>query len=837
MFDRFTERARKVIALAREEAGRLGHDYIGTEHLLLGLIREGGGVAAAVLENLNVDLERVRLEVEKLVVIGGGTLTLGEVPFTPRAKKVLELSVEEAQSLSHNYIGTEHLLLGLVREGEGVAAKVLENLGVKLDKAREITINLLGGNVPKAGGGTAAASSAASKSATPALDTFGRDLTQMARDGKLDPVIGRENEIERVIQVLSRRTKNNPCLIGEPGVGKTSIAEGLAQRIVTGNVPELLLNKRVVTLDLSAVVAGTKYRGEFEERLKAVMNELRHSASNIILVIDEIHTLVGAGAAEGAIDASSMLKPALQRGEVQCIGATTLNEYRKYIEKDGALERRFTTVMVKEPTVDQSIEIIKGLRDRYEAYHRVQITDSAIEAAVKLSDRYVTGRFLPDKAIDLIDEAGAWARLRSATVPPDLRQLEAEIEAMGKEKDAAIKAQEFEKAARLRDKVRDLKIKKEELKKTWDLAKDKASAVVTEEQVAQIVSKQTGIPLTRLEQKETEKLLKMEDYLKRRVVGQDEAVASVSRAIRAARAGIADPQKPIGSFVFLGPTGVGKTELAKTLAEFLFDDEDALIRIDMSEYMEKFSTSALVGAPPGYIGHDEAGQLTEKVRRRPYSVVLFDEVEKAHPDVLNLLLQILDDGRLTDSQGRLVDFKNTVVILTSNLGTSEVQRNLGFASDKEDEDYEQMRGKLLALFKKSFRLEFINRLNEIVIFRRLTRKMVENIVGLIVAQVTKRVAQRGIAVEIDKEALDWIIEKGYDPLFGARPLKRVVKRNIEEPLAEEILKATVRSGGIVRIIRPEAVNAERLEVRVINPGAEMPALPLAPTQPVPEAKA
>ena len=837
MFDRFTERARKVIALAREEAGRLGHDYIGTEHLLLGLIREGGGVAAAVLENLNVDLERVRLEVEKLVVIGGGTLTLGEVPFTPRAKKVLELSVEEAQSLSHNYIGTEHLLLGLVREGEGVAAKVLENLGVKLDKAREITINLLGGNVPKAGGGTAAASSAASKSATPALDTFGRDLTQMARDGKLDPVIGRENEIERVIQVLSRRTKNNPCLIGEPGVGKTSIAEGLAQRIVTGNVPELLLNKRVVTLDLSAVVAGTKYRGEFEERLKAVMNELRHSASNIILVIDEIHTLVGAGAAEGAIDASSMLKPALQRGEVQCIGATTLNEYRKYIEKDGALERRFTTVMVKEPTVDQSIEIIKGLRDRYEAYHRVQITDSAIEAAVKLSDRYVTGRFLPDKAIDLIDEAGAWARLRSATVPPDLRQLEAEIEAMGKEKDAAIKAQEFEKAARLRDKVRDLKIKKEELKKTWDLAKDKASAVVTEEQVAQIVSKQTGIPLTRLEQKETEKLLKMEDYLKRRVVGQDEAVASVSRAIRAARAGIADPQKPIGSFVFLGPTGVGKTELAKTLAEFLFDDEDALIRIDMSEYMEKFSTSALVGAPPGYIGHDEAGQLTEKVRRRPYSVVLFDEVEKAHPDVLNLLLQILDDGRLTDSQGRLVDFKNTVVILTSNLGTSEVQRNLGFASDKEDEDYEQMRGKLLALFKKSFRLEFINRLNEIVIFRRLTRKMVENIVGLIVGQVTKRVAERGIAVEIDQAAMDWIIEKGYDPLFGARPLKRVVKRNIEEPLAEEILKATVRSGGIVRIIRPEAVNAERLEVRVINPGAEMPALPLAPTQPVPEAKA
>jgi ATP-dependent Clp protease ATP-binding subunit ClpC len=818
MFDRFTERARKVIALAREEAGRLGHDYIGTEHLLLGLIREGGGVAAAVLENLNVDLERVRLEVEKLVVIGGGTLTLGEVPFTPRAKKVLELSVEEAQSLSHNYIGTEHLLLGLVREGEGVAAKVLENLGVKLDKAREITINLLGGNVPKAGGASAGSAAQAAKSATPALDTFGRDLTQMARDGKLDPVIGRETEIERVIQVLSRRTKNNPVLIGEPGVGKTSIAEGLAQRIVSNNVPELLLNKRVVTLDLSAVVAGTKYRGEFEERLKAVMNELRHSASNIILVIDEIHTLVGAGAAEGAIDASSMLKPALQRGEVQCIGATTLNEYRKYIEKDGALERRFTQVLVKEPTVDQSVQIIQGLRDRYEAFHRVHITDQAIEAAVKLSDRYISGRFLPDKAIDLIDEAGAWARLRSATAPPDLRQLEAEIEAMGKEKDAAIKAQEFEKAARLRDKVRDLKIKKEEMKKTWDLAKDKASAVVTEEQVAQIISKQTGIPLTRLEQKETEKLLNMEEYLKRRVVGQDEAVSSVSRAIRAARAGIADPNKPIGSFVFLGPTGVGKTELAKSLAEFLFDDEDALIRIDMSEYMEKFSTSALVGAPPGYIGHDEPGQLTEKVRRRPYSVVLFDEIEKAHPDVLNLMLQILDDGRLTDSQGRTVDFKNTVVILTSNLGTSEIQKNLGFASENEEENYEAMKGKLLALFKKSFRLEFINRLNEIVIFRRLTKKMVENIVGLIVAQVTKRVAQRGIAVEIDPTAMEWIIAKGYDPLFGARPLKRVVKRNIEEPLAEEILKGTVRSGGIIRVVKPADEKEERLEVKVVEAG-------------------
>jgi ATP-dependent Clp protease ATP-binding subunit ClpC len=827
MFDRFTERARKVIALAREEAGRLGHDYIGTEHLLLGLIREGGGVAAAVLENLTVDLERVRLEVEKLVVIGGGTLTLGEVPFTPRAKKVLELSVEEAQSLSHNYIGTEHLLLGLIREGEGVAAKVLENLGVKLDKAREITINLLGGNVPKAGGGTGAPGAGAAKSSTPALDTFGRDLTQMARDGKLDPVIGRETEIERVIQVLSRRTKNNPVLIGEPGVGKTSIAEGLAQRIVAANVPELLLNKRVVTLDLSSVVAGTKYRGEFEERLKAVMNELRASAQNIILVIDEIHTLVGAGAAEGAIDASSMLKPALQRGEVQCIGATTLNEYRKYIEKDGALERRFTTVLVKEPTIAESIQIISGLRDRYEAYHRVRITDEAIAEAVKLSDRYITGRFLPDKAIDLIDEAGAWARLKSATVPPDMRLMEAEIESVSKEKEAAIKAQEFEKAARLRDKVRDLKIKKEEMKKTWELGKDKASATVTADQISEIVSKQTGIPLTRLEQKETTKLLAMEEHLKRRVVGQDEAVESVSRAIRAARAGISDPGKPIGSFVFLGPTGVGKTELAKSLAEFMFDDEDAMIRIDMSEYMEKFSTSALMGAPPGYIGHDEPGQLTEKVRRRPYSVVLFDEVEKAHPDVLNLLLQILDDGRLTDNQGRVVDFKNTVVILTSNLGTSELQKNLGFATEKEEEDYESMKDKLLKLFKKSFRLEFINRLTEIVVFRRLSKKMVENIVTLIINQVTKRVKERGIDVVVDPGAMEWIINKGFDPLFGARPLKRTVKRHVEEALAEEILRGTVNHGGRVRIIK--SAEKDRLELTVEEKG-EGP-LPEVPSEP------
>jgi len=820
MFDRFTERARKVIALAREEAGRLGHDYIGTEHLLLGLIREGGGVAAAVLENLNVDLERVRLEVEKLVVMGGGTLTLGEVPFTPRAKKVLELSVEEAQNLGHNYIGTEHLLLGLIREGEGVAAKVMEGLGVKLEKAREITINLLGGNVPRA-------AQAPAKSATPALDTFGRDLTQLARDGKLDPVIGRGEEIERVVQVLSRRTKNNPVLIGEPGVGKTAIAEGLAQRITSGNVPELLLNRRVVTLDLSAVVAGTKYRGEFEERLKAVMNELRHAAGTIILVIDELHTLVGAGAAEGAIDASSMLKPALQRGELQCIGATTLSEYRKYIEKDGALERRFTSIQVNEPTVDQSIEIIKGLRDRYEAHHRVRITDESITAAVKLADRYITSRFLPDKAIDLIDEAGSRARLNSSTTPPDLRQLEQEIDGVTKEKEQAIKSQEFEKAARLRDRIRDLKIRKEELKKTWDLSKNKYTAVVGVEDIAMIVSRQTGIPLTRLEEKETSKLLRMEEYLKRRVVGQDEAVASVSRAIRASRAGISDPNKPIGSFVFLGPTGVGKTELAKSLAEFLFDDQDALIRIDMSEYMEKFATSSLIGAPPGYVGYDQAGQLTERVRRKPYSVVLFDEIEKAHPDVLNLLLQILDDGRLTDNNGRLVDFKNTVVILTSNLGTSEAAKNLGFDALSGEEDYERMREKLLRLFKNTFRLEFVNRLNEIIVFHRLSRPILAGIIGLVLDQVIRRLKDKQVAVELDQSALDYVIDKGYDPSFGARPLKRVIKRLVEEPLAERILQGTLKAGQRALFSRPKDMDKteDKLFLVVDGEAAEPPAGP------------
>ncbi len=789
MFERFTERAKKVInPLAKEEARRLNHNFIGTEHLLLGLIREGGGVAVAVLESLGVDLESVRIEVENLTTPSSDTLTIGDPQFTPSAKKVLELAAEESQKLGHNYIGTEHLLLGIIQEGEGVAARALENLGVTYEKSRDMVINLLGGTFPKF-------SKQVKKSKTPALDAFGRDLTQMARESKLDPVIGREDEIERVIQILSRRTKNNPVLIGEPGVGKTAIAEGLAQRIKEGNIPELLLDRRIVTLDLAALVAGTKYRGEFEERLKAVINEIRQSGK-VILFVDELHTLVGAGAAEGAIDASNMLKPALARGELQCIGATTLNEYRKYIEKDGALERRFQMIMVDEPSVDETVQIIKGLRDRYEAHHRVRITDDAVEAAAQLSHRYISGRFLPDKAIDLIDEAGSRTRLRITTMPPEIRTLEKDLERVKQEKEEAIKTQEFERAADLRDKMKKMRQRLLEEKEKWENLKSKEEALVTWEDIAYVASKWTGIPMIKLGEKESEKLLRMEEELHKRIVGQEEAIDSLAKAIRRSRAGIGNPKKPIGSFMFMGPTGVGKTELARALAQFLFDDEDALIRFDMSEYMEKFNVSRLAGAPPGYVGHDEGGQLTEKVRRKPYSVVLFDEIEKAHPEIFNVMLQILEDGRLTDSLGRVVDFRNTVVIMTSNLGAREMgmEKTLGFNPETEGISYDSMKGKIHNELKKAFNPEFLNRVDEIITFHPLDRTHIEKIVDIQLADVQSRLKEKKISLSLNASARDFLIEKGYDKVYGARQMKRTIQRYVEDALAEELLRGNVKEG-------------------------------------------
>jgi ATP-dependent Clp protease ATP-binding subunit ClpC len=796
MFNRFTERARKVIILAKEEARRFNHDYIGTEHILLGLIREGEGVAAAVLQKMGLSPENIRLEVEKLVQPGPATQIMGDIPFTPRAKKALELAAEEARSLGHNYIGTEHLLLGLIREGEGVASQVLLNLGLDLERVRNEVMEILGSALPGFGQPQQA------KTKTPALDAFGRDLTALARENKLDPVIDRMAETERVIQILSRRTKNNPVLLGEAGVGKTAIVEGLAQAIIAGNVPEVLYNKRIVGLDLALMVAGTKYRGQFEERIKAVMEEIKRS-QNIIIFIDELHTLVGAGAAEGAIDASNILKPALSRGEMQCIGATTLDEYRKYIEKDAALERRFQTIMVEPPSVDQTIEILKGLRDRYEAHHRVVFKDDALDAAAKLSNRYISGRFLPDKAIDLIDEAGSRARLNVLIVPPEIKKLEEKVESLRKEKETFIKSQDFEKAASLRDQERITRQELEQLNQNWAQTKDKMRPEVGEEEIAKIVAQWTGIPIFRLEEKESEKLLKIENELHKRVVGQEEAIGTIAHAIRRSRAGIKDPRRPIGSFIFLGPTGVGKTLLARALAEFMFGDEGALIQLDMSEYMEKFNVSRLIGAPPGYVGYEEGGQLTEKVRRRPYSVILLDEIEKAHPDVFNLLLQVFEDGRLTDSFARKVDFRNTVMIMTSNVGAELIRKtsSLGFKSQKEGITYEEMKEKLLEEVKRTFKPEFLNRIDDIIVFRPLLKEDLQRIIDMEISFVADRLKEQNMTLEVTQEAKDFLIEKGFDPIFGARPLKRTIQRFLEDLLASEIISKRFKEGSHIKVLR------------------------------------
>ncbi|KKE78601.1 MULTISPECIES: ATP-dependent protease ATP-binding subunit ClpC [Bacillaceae] len=796
MFGRFTERAQKVLALSQEEAVRLGHNNIGTEHILLGLVREGDGIAAKALQSLGLEISQIQEEVEKL--IGVGKQPMQSIHYTPRAKKVVELSQDEARKLGHSYVGTEHILLGLIREGEGVAARVLNNLGVSLNKARQQVLQLLGSNESQAGRqGRGGQQSSAN---TPTLDSLARDLTQSARDGKIDPVIGRAKEIERVIQVLSRRTKNNPVLIGEPGVGKTAVAEGLAQQIIDNEVPETLSDKRVMTLDMGTVVAGTKYRGEFEDRLKKVMEEIRQ-AGNIILFIDELHTLIGAGGAEGAIDASNILKPSLARGELQCIGATTLDEYRKYIEKDAALERRFQPIQVDQPSVEETIQILGGLRDRYEAHHRVTITDDAIEAAATLSDRYITDRFLPDKAIDLIDEAGSKVRLRSYTIPPNLKELEHKLEEVRKEKDAAVQSQEFEKAASLRDSEQRYREELEQTKKEWKEKQGQMDSKVTIDDIASVVSSWTGVPVSKLTKDESDRLLNMEETLHKRVIGQEEAVVAISKAIRRARAGLKDPKRPIGSFIFLGPTGVGKTELARALAEVMFADEDAMIRIDMSEYMERHATARLVGSPPGYVGYEEGGQLTEKVRRKPYSVVLLDEIEKAHPEVFNILLQVLEDGRLTDSKGRLVDFRNTIIIMTSNVGASELRRNkyVGFAMEDDNQEYKDMKSKVMNELKKAFRPEFLNRIDETIVFHSLERKHMKDIVTLMVKQLHDRLYEQEIDLSLTDKAIEKIASEGFDPEYGARPLRRSIQKNIEDLLSEEMLKGTIEKGQKVKI--------------------------------------
>ncbi len=795
----FTPRAQQVLALARKEADRFNHNYVGTEHLLLGLIKLGQGVAVNVLQKMGLDLETVRVEVEKQVGSGPETKMVGNIPYTPRVKKVLALAGKEAKSLNHSYVGTEHILLGLLREGEGVAARVLKNLEVDIERTRNEILKELDPNFTPAESEQEPqqeVASAKKDAKTPALRAFGRDLTEMAKKGEVDPVIGRQGEIERVIQILCRRTKNNPVLIGEAGVGKTAIVEGLAQEIAGGNVPELLRDKKVITLDLALMVAGTKYRGQFEERIKAVMDEIRRT-KNVILFIDELHTIVGAGSAEGAMDASNIIKPALSRGELQCVGATTLNEFRKHIEKDAALERRFQQVKVEAPNVEQTLLILKGLRPKYEAHHKARYSDEALLAAATLSERYLTGRFLPDKAIDIMDEAGSRARIGAMTRPPDVKEIEAEIEQIRAQKEAAIKSQDFEKAASLRDTEKQAKDRLERILTEWREQREEKEVMVTEDDMMYVVSKWTGVPLHRMEQAETQKLLHMEDELKGKVIGQSEAVVAISKALRRSRADLKDPRRPIGSFIFLGPTGVGKTFLAQTLAEFMFGDRDALIQIDMSEYMEKFTASRLIGSPPGYVGHEEGGQLSEAVRRRPYSVVLFDEIEKGHPDVMHLLLQILEEGKVTDSLGRKIDFRNTIIIMTSNIGAELIKKSsvMGFgAAQRDDQSYEVMREKILEEARRVLKPEFVNRLDDLIVFHTLGRAELLNIVDLEIRKVTERVKSKEIHLVLDEKAKDLLIEKGYDPQYGARPMRRAVERYLEDPLAEEILRGTLKAG-------------------------------------------
>ncbi len=817
MFERFTERARQVVVLAQDEARALKHNYIGTEHILLGLLREEEGLAARVLESLDITVEEVRAQVARIVG-QGDEVTTGQIPFTPRAKKVLELALREALSLGHNYIGTEHILLGLVRENEGVAARILLDFDADAEKIRNEIIRMLSGpgRRQQGGGGAAGEKSKSSK----LLDQFGRNFTRQAAEGKLDPVVGRQTEIERIMQILSRRQKNNPVLIGEPGVGKTAVVEGLAQRIAAGQVPELLKGKQIYSLDLAALVAGSKYRGEFEERLKKVMKEIQQRG-DIILFIDELHNLVGAGAAEGAIDAASILKPALARGELQTIGATTLDEYRKYLERDAALERRFQQIRVEEPTVDETIQILRGLRDRYEAHHRVKITDEALHAAATLADRYIQDRHLPDKAIDLIDEAASRMRIRTMTAPPRYRELEEEIEKVRKEKEDAIEAQEFEKAASLRDKERKLTQKKRELEEQWQTSESEEQPEIGEEEIADVVSMWTGIPVFKLTEAETQRLIKMEEELHKRVIGQHEAIVSVSKSIRRSRAGIKDPKRPTGSFIFLGPSGVGKTELARTLAEFLFADEDAMIQVDMSEYMEKHSVSRLVGSPPGYIGYDEGGQLTEAVRRKPYSVLLLDEIEKAHPDVFNILLQILEDGRLTDAQGRKVDFRNTIVIMTSNVGAAAISKNqtLGFSiGDESGLSYEDMKERVMGELKKIFRPELLNRIDEVIVFHKLAKEEIIQIVDLLMKRVREQMSVHEVAIELTDSAKELLVEKGYDPAMGARPLRRAIQRHIEDPLADFVLMSELEPGSTILVDRKEG--EEEVDISIIAAPAD-----------------